>query len=227
MENKMSNPVDPNLDVPVDLVRKITRYGGLNPFGLPVWRVVRAENVLRQSFGIMRHMPDVSDDADMTDLEPERVEEGEFWTPRYQFDGWILERWFSAECWGDCLDWAHEMSEDGATPMMGEWPRHGEYYMVSLEALAEQPGVDYWKAHIHSEIWAMNVADVTPAVYLKEQLYLERVAKELKTEAYLRECDHLHASVTKPMLATMGVAAQRVRDGLQAELRMGSVLGAG
>ena len=37
--------------------REITRYGGLNPFGKPNWRVVLGQNVREQCFGTMRHMP--------------------------------------------------------------------------------------------------------------------------------------------------------------------------
>jgi hypothetical protein len=215
------------LDVPPDLNGELARYGGLNPYGEPLWRVALAQNVLRQSFGIVTHMPDVDPDSDTTDLEPEGVEEGEFWTPRYECEGWILERWFPASSWMASMEWENAMGADGVTPMMGEWPRHGQYYMVSTEAYEKLPSIDFWKATIQAQLREQARSPHDPATYLSQQLYLERRGKELKEEAYLREVDHLHKSVVKPMLATIGKTAQRVRDEVQAEMRCRSVLAAG
>lgn len=215
------------LDVPQELAREITRYGGLNPHGDPTWRVVLAQNVLRQSFGVMTTMPDVTEDTDLTDIEPEKVAQGEFWTPRYECEGWILERWFPASSWSAVMDWENAMAEDGYTPMMGEYPRHGQYYMVSTETYPELPTIDYWKMLIQQQLRDQARSPKDPVVYLSEQLYLERVGKERKEEAYLREVDHLHRDVVKPMLATMSKTAQLVRDGLQQELGCRSVLAAG
>jgi hypothetical protein len=215
------------LDVPPELARALTVYGGLNPFGAPLWRVALAENVLRQSFGIMRTMPDIGEDADQADMEPEKTEEGEFWTPRYECEGWILERWFPASSWSACMEWENAMAEDGFTPMMGEYPRHGQYYMVSTEAYREMPSLDFWKMLIQQQLRDQARSPHDPVAYLSEQLYIERVGKQLKEEAYLREVDHLHKDVVKPMLATIGRTAQVVRDDLQVELGSRSVLAAG
>ena len=122
----MDQEAKANRETPPALRAEITRYGGLNPYGKPQWRVVLAQNVLEQCFGVMRHLPMVSEDADVTDMAPELIEEGEFWIPRYSGKGWILERWFPTSTWGDQETWNNTYAEDGFTRMMGRFPRHGE-----------------------------------------------------------------------------------------------------
>lgn len=214
-------------DTPRALMAEITRYGGLNPFGKPQWRVVLAQNVLEESHGVMRHMPLVSADADVTDIEPERVETGEFWTPRYDCKGWILERWFPSTAWGNSLDWRLATAEDGVTRMMGEYPRHGDYYMVSTEFLRECPSVGYWKDEIQEELRRMANLPGDPARLLEDRLREARLDEERRKERYLEEVNMIHRSVVDPLLATVGGTAQRVRDaaalaaGLQGNLAAG------
>lgn len=200
------------LGVPKDLQREITRYGGVNPHGGPNFRVVWAENVLEQSFGQMTHLPRVSADADITDLEPERYESGEFWTPRYMNRGAILERWAPASSFGSKYDWESEVAADGVTRMMGEFPRHGGYFMISDEFQPEMMPVDYWKREIARELRRQANAPTDPASYLSLCLYLERVSEQQKREAFLEEVNTIHRSTIEPMLATVGRTAQMVRD---------------
>jgi hypothetical protein len=228
LENIMAAPRDPNRSTPRALREEITRYGGRNPFGGPNWRVVVAEDVIEYSRGIMRSMPDVSADADVTDIEPEKVEEGEFWTPRYPgVHGWILERWFPPEAWGEQDDWRLAAGEDGLTPMMGEWPRHGEYYMVSDDALAELPGPGYWKEQINEELRRLAEIPGNPARLLSETLYQARVSEERRKERFIDEVHARHVLLTDPMLATVGSTAQRIRDAVAEENGLRGNLAAG
>ena len=218
-----------NLDVPADLRREITRYGGLNPFGGPSFRVVWAENVLDHSFGTMRHMPRVSsaiDERDVRELEPERFESGEFWTPRYSSRGVILERWFAGPIWGEQWVWEAELSEDGRR-MQGEWPRHGDYYMVSDEFQPEIRTAGFWKEEIQRELRRQANTPTDPARYLAERLYIERAVEAARREAFLEEVNHIHRGGVEPMLATVGRTAQQVRDEIAAQMGFEGHLAAG
>jgi hypothetical protein len=226
--------VDPhahaNRNVPGEIRREITRYGGLNPFGRPSWRVVWAQNVLEQTFGSMRHMPRVGADIDLAEveaLEPQFFESGELWIPRYQNRGAILERWFPASAWGSQITWESEVAEDGVTRLKGEWPRHGDYFMVGDEFYAEMPSAGFWKDKIQLELRRMANAPVDPATYLANCLHIERSAEAMRREAFIEEVNHIHRHEVEPMLATVGTTAQRVRDELMDSLGMEGHLAAG
>lgn len=218
-------------DTPEALRREITRYGGLNPFGRSNWRVVLAQSVLEQSFGVMRHMPcvdpELHPDNVQLEVEPERIETGEFWTPKYSGRGWILERWFPAAVWGNSVQWRLETAEDGITRMMGEFPRHGDYYMVSDGYLAHCAPVGYWKQEIQKELRRIAEMNGNPERRLAEVLYMARVSEERRKEKFVDEVNAIHRSVTEPILATVGSTAQRVRDGLAERIGLMGNLAAG
>lgn len=199
-------------DTPQEVTREITRYGGLNPFGKPNWRVVLGQNVREQCFGTMRHMPCVSADADITGIEPERFESGELWVPRYSVPGWVLERWFPEHAWGSQDAWEAVTAADGVTRMKGAWPRQGDYFMVGEGPFTEMPPTEWWKKQIAQLLREEAAMPHDPAINLSRHLYMERVREEARREAYLSEVDYIHRSVTDPMLATVGRTAQRVRD---------------
>lgn len=216
--------MDPQLatqDTPREVEREITRYGGLNPLGRPAWRVVLAQNVREQCFGTMRHMPRVSVEADIADIEPERYESGEFWVPRYLTPGWILERWFPAHAWGSQSDWEAATSEDGVTKLKGPYPRNGDYFMVGDGPFVEPRSLSYWKGEIARLLRAEANSPTDPATHLSQHLYLERVTEQARREAYLDEVNHIHRSVTDPLLTTVSQTAQRVRQSLAEDLGWG------
>lgn len=209
-------------DTPKDVVQEISRYGGTNPFGRPLWRVVLAQNVRDQRFGTMRNMPVVSagmSEEALAEVEPESFESGEFCVPRYMEKGWILERWFPASTWGSQSDWEGQTSEDGETAIMGQYPRQGDYYQISVDGapFAELPPLDLWKTEISRFLREMAHQPTDPAQHLSNHLYLERQREQVRREAYLEEVNHIHRSVVDPTLATIGRTAQSIRDGLMAE----------
>jgi hypothetical protein len=208
-------------ETPREVQREVTRYGGLNPYGKPAWRVVLAQNVLEQSFGTMRHMPRVSAEADIADIEPERYESGEFWTPRYMTPGWILERWFPAHAWGSQDEWEQTTSEDGITKLKGGFPRNGDYFMVGDGPFGELPPVDYWKREIAKLLREEAEQPGDAAALMSRHLYMERVAEQARRDAYVAEVNHLHRAVTDPLLTTVSRTAQRVRNELADDLGWG------
>jgi hypothetical protein len=204
-------------DTPRSLETEITRYGGVNPYGKPSWRVVLGQNVREQCFGTMRFMPRVSADADIADIEPERYESGEMWVPRYIQPGWILERWFPAHAWGSQTDWEMATTEDGQQKLKGEWPRQGDYFMVGDGPFEELPPAEFWKQQIARLLREEAQTERDPATNLSLHLYMERTAEEARRERFQTEVNFIHKSVTDPMLATIGTTAQRIRDQIAQE----------
>ena len=209
----------PTRDTPKHLLAELTRYGGLNPFGHPHWRVVLAQNVREQTFGTMRNMPVLDADAvdDCPEVEPESFASGELWLPRYNEAGWILERWFPAHAWGTQSEWESELAQDGVTRLKGAFPRQGDYFMVNELFHVEQQSTDFWKACIQECLRRQETMPGDPATVLSRNLYLHRVKQEQKEEDYRNEVNRLHRSVVDPMLATIGRTAQCMRDQIRAE----------
>lgn len=215
------------MDVRIDLAKEIIRFGGLNPHGKPMWRVARAENVLELRQGQMAWMPRVNAEDLVGDVEPERFTSGEMWIPRYDGRGWILERWFPAEAWGSRFDWEHEASRDGETPMMGQFPRQGDWFMVNEEFLAEQRGADFWKNEILKWMREQANQDGDEGTRLSRSLYLNRWKQERRQEQYAEEVNRIHRGIVDPALATIGRSAQSLREGLMEEMGSTSHLPAG
>lgn len=107
----------PEKDTPLWIGEELADYGGLSPDGQPLWRIVRAENCRQQCFGTMNHidpavLSGMTDETRPTDIVPDRIEEGEFWIPKYRVKGWILQRWFPASVWGTREKWEGERAKD-------------------------------------------------------------------------------------------------------------------
>jgi hypothetical protein len=209
----------PTRDTPRQITAEITRYGGMNPFGEPSWRVVLAQNVKEQTFGTMRHMPLIDVDAvdDVPEVNPESFSSGEMWVPRYNEAGWILERWFPAHAWGTQAEWESEKAEDEVTQLKGEFPRHGDYFMVNDGYWKQMQSTDFWKLEIQKCLRDQEAMPGDPATVLGRNLYMHRAKQEQKEEDYREEVNRIHRSVVDPMLATIGKTAQCLRDGIRAE----------
>jgi hypothetical protein len=208
---------------------ELARYGGRNPFGGPTWRVVRAEDCFEVAFGTMRHMPRVNADDDLIleDLEPESFSSGEMWIPKYDSNGFGLERWFPASTWGGEWDWEHETSQDGVTHLKGEYPRHGDYYMVGEAWYPRLYPTDHWKKEINKWMAEQAQQPGSPATALARNLYLHRIHEQQRREAYEEDVNRIHRTVTAPTLATIGRTAQLVREELSLESGWGGHVSAG
>lgn len=215
----MELSVIPTRDTPRALLAELTRYGGLNPFGEPVFRVVLAQNVKEQTFGTMRHMPLIDVDAvdDVPEVEPESFSSGELWVPRYDQVGWILERWFPAHAWGSQFDWEHETAQDGFTRLKGAFPRQGDYQMVNEVFHVELQSAEFWKEEIQKCLRNQEALPGDPATVLGRNLYMHRAKQQQREEVYREEVNRIHRSVVDPMLATIGRTAQLVRDEIRVE----------
>ena len=160
---------NPNCDTPAAVVASITEHGGLNKYNRPYWRVILAFNHTKSRRGLwhefadgdweqftyeghgkMRHNP----------LHALRVVDEVRETPMWpRPNGWILERWFSAESgvWGEREAWKNR----------GPFPEEGDYYLIAPTGKDE-----HGKQIIWEDMPELN--DLKEAISMWERDYLSR-----------------------------------------------------
>jgi hypothetical protein len=165
--------LDPLRDTPLEVTEKLTRWGGVNEYKLPNWRIILAENHLVQRAGMWTefaedteqvHFETVGNDVryQTRQIAPDAIRIGVFEVPLYQVTGWVLERWFPPSAYGSRDQWESALSQDGVTPMMGPYPETGGYFMLSGGGPWEQiplledvrAAIAAWEnsAHLHGTI---------------------------------------------------------------------------
>lgn len=138
--------MNPLRNTPQRIIAKLTAWGGKNSHGLPMWRVLRAEDHLVQRAGTWTEFDEEEVQAEFEHLRtedgqhahtvktkqiaPHAVKVGMFWVPKWPVKGWILERWFPASSIMSRQEWDASVSQDGVTPMMGPYPVKGDYWLL-------------------------------------------------------------------------------------------------
>ena len=220
----------PEKDTPDWLQAMLREYGGLSPDGQPIWRMVLAENCRIHCFGTLNHVSqsvaDFPENARPTDLVPDRIEEGEFWIPRWRVKGWILQRWFPASAWGSRASWEGEKAKDGRTRLLAAWPQRGDYMTMpggpwkSIEAAGD----------LKAAIRCYNIQQRrNPANwdnYMAAGRAFEEQERQQLADNYADEIAALHREGIAPILHSVSEAAQRFRNSVAKETAGGINLGA-
>lgn len=220
----------PEKDTPEWIREELREYGGLSPDGQPIWRLVLARNCRIHCFGTMNHISqnidELPDDARPTDLVPDRIEQGEFWVPRYDVEGWILQRWYPSFVWGSREKWEGERSSDGRTRLMASYPQRGDYMMMPCgpwKTIAEA-------GDLKAAIRCYNVQQRrNPANWdnhMRAMLAFEEQARQKKVDDYAAEIAAQHALVLAGTLRTVSQSAQEFRNVVSKHTAGGVNLGA-
>ena len=220
----------PEKDTPEWIQKELREYGGESPDGQPIWRLVLARNCRMRCFGTMQTVEQdieaLPDDAKPTDVNPARIEEGEFWIPRYDIDGWILQRWYPASTWGTREKWEGEKSRDGRTRMMAAYPQRGDYMMMPCGP---------WKTIVEAgdlkgAIRCYNVQQRrNPANWenhMKAQLAFDGQRRQAKADAYAEEIAAQHRLALAGTLRSVSTSAQKFRNAVSKHTAGGVNLGA-
>lgn len=214
--------MNPLKDTPRNVTESLLRWGGKNPYGDPNWRIILAQNHLVQRAGMWTEF---DDDPEMVQFEtvgnqvryntrqiaPDAIRCGVFWVPLYEVKGWILERWFPPEVYGDRQQWESALSQDNETPMMGPFPEHGGYFMLTgggpwgevppLEqvraAIAQWENGDHLHGRVDAEALELAMRDDFQLQQDREQRKYDEFVKEV---AYQR-MSHLEFIKGNPALA--------------------------
>jgi hypothetical protein len=218
---------------PKEVREELGRYGGLNPYGLPNWRVVLAEDRREIRGGIFTTMPSGNTEnvfdyepcmvrgkkvyrIHAKEVKPIKVETGIHSRPAYPCQGWILERWFPAHKKGiGKAEWEAVKSTDGITPMMGPYPHEGFYFMVDgpWSRLPEM-SVIRWaiSAHIRTE-------EEQPASYAQavlEDMHADEEEHRKKYEKVVSDLSHFYESEVEPVMRGSSLSAGIIRNELAA-----------
>lgn len=197
----------------------IARWGEKNPFGKPNWRVCLAQNVMVLRGGIFKEMPGgegvmfavgAAGKVHYRPMSPTRVKSGYFEVPRYPHQGWIMERWQPAHMWGTPDEWAANKSEDG-TPMMGPYPKEGDYFMICgpFPKLPEWSDMECAIAQYERQ-QRMRPADM--AMALKMAFKNEKEALEKRRQKFEDELELRRKSDLEPVMRSGSLAASRYRQ---------------
>lgn len=225
----------PEKDTPEWIREELREYGGESPDGQAIWRLVLADNVRVQCFGTMNHGTGakVSDAPKKEEWLAEinslvgRVEEGEFWVPRYKnIHGWILERWFPASVWGLKEKWEREKARDGRTRLLAAFPQRGGYMMQQCGPWKTIVEAGDLKAYIRGYNLLQRRNPVNWQNYLQAQVALEEQERQQATDAYYEELCAAHAEVIAPTVRTVSEAAQKFRNVVSKHTANGTNLGA-
>lgn len=209
----------PDKDAPKPIRELLLRWGGMNPYGKPNWRVCLAQHVLVKRGGVFHNLEDVKsmfvlgpDGKRYAKQISDRVTSGFLEVPRYPHKGWVMERWQPAHVWGTKELWENEKSEDG-TPMMGPFPVQGDYFMVCGPFTKMPDWSDMECAVAQWESQDRNrPADLAMAI--GQAIRDEADEQDKKREAFEAELEYMRTNELLPILKGTSLEAQRYRNQL-------------
>ncbi len=213
-------------------------FGGLNPYGESLYRLVVAECVMTQEAGeeIIEWRKDstLAERGGMTTTlnqygepvqtpsteRPLRTTRGIRFVRRYVgIDGWILERWFpeiiSRADWeapGNCMT-------DG-TPLLGPYPEFGEYKLVGgpcgeVPSVVELEGI-IEQCNYNVEKQAQLKAEHASHRHMRMRA---RYAQELIAELKKKQAIAARISDDSKFLRSSSLEAGRIREQLAQQIR--------
>lgn len=220
----------PQKDTPGWIQEELREYGGLSPDGQPIWRLVLAQNCRIHCFGTLNHISQdveaLADDARPTDVVPDRTEEGEHWIPRYDVEGWILQRWFPASIWGTREKWEGERAKDGRTRLLAAYPQRGDYMMMPCGPWKSITEAGDLEAAIRCYNAQQRRNPANWDNHMLAMLAFEQQTRQVKADAYADEIAAQHRLGLDHVLRSVSPAAQRFRNVVSKHTAGGVNLGA-
>jgi len=217
----------PEKDTPEWIQEELREYGGSSPSGKAIWRLVLAQNCRIRCFGSLNYISQdiekLQDDVEFNDdqeaavretrlLAPDRIEVGEHWIPRYDVEGWILQRWFPASAWGTREKWEGERDKDGRTKLLAAYPQSGDYMVMPCGPWRTIAEVGDLKAAIRCYNVQQRRNPVNFGNHMKALLAFEEQTRRDKTDAYAEEISAQHRLALAGTLRSVSTSAQRFRN---------------
>ena len=217
---------DPNSSTPSEVTTIVTKHGGPNPYGEPLWRIVLSSDRVSKKTGWWHEFADgnleliVRDASGQFHYNPitaKSIEYGTRETQKWPVNGWIMERWFPPEVWGERETWDKEQ---------GPYPERGDYCMLGgpYDKIPETSdicaAIDQWKHEFDH-----RPRDLQLAYHM--MIEQERVAEEKAADDLEKELRALYFGEVAPIFKSTSLEAQRVRNEIQASIGETSHIGAG
>jgi hypothetical protein len=139
------------------------------------------------------------------------VHHGVYPVKKWPCTGWILERWYPNHMWGSREKWESERGEDGITPILGEYPSRGDYWM-QCGPWPRLPDLDDIEQAISRFDWEMSNNPVNTEL-LMESLLKTYAQDEINAEyAYLQEMEAFIKAEISPIWKSTTLEASRIRN---------------
>lgn len=217
----------PEKDTPDWVRQELIDYSGLSPNGLPLWRMVLAQNCRIHCFGWQNRIAKGRAEAIGEDpgakatFQPDGIEEGEFWIPRYRLEGWILEKWFPASTWGTKEHWEAQKARDGRHRLLASYPQYGAYFMLAGPWTSISAAGDL-KGAIRCYNLQQRKNPVNWENHLQVMARWEEDDRQQAADRYAEEMAAQHREGFSSLLRSASGAAQSVRN-IIAEQTVGGV----
>ncbi len=155
-------------DPPQWIQDRLTKLGGLNPYGKPNYRVVWGGNRTYQVGGMFNKVIEIKDEMIIGKSISIVTREAEMRTMlKYHPRRWHLERWRGPEFYGDREAWYRDSyDEESKLHTMGDYPTEGDYEHVFFLGMCShmKPGDTDWCMHCQ--------IDMGEYIPLEENFYL-------------------------------------------------------
>ncbi len=226
-------------EAPKAVQSALTVFGGTNPYGKPIWRVVLAQEQTVKRGGIFvergegdiqtirfEPLPDGTYKQVYVPVSPKSVKQGILEVPKYPARGWILERWWPPSMFGSKEVWERQKAQDGLTPLMGPFPSEGDYWLhggpwQQIPHLGDMlNAIAMWEKEISE-----RPADFE--AYLNQKIRDHQHAEEKAYERLVEQLEKYCKSEIGPIFKSTSLEAQHVRNEVQAARGQRSHLGAG
>lgn len=232
----------PEKDTPQWILDELREYGGLSPDEQPIWRLVLAQNCRIHCFGARNHIEKgkrqaaEQDDVRLNEkgefairetrlIEPDRIEEGEHWIPRFKSEGWILQRWFPSHVWGTRSQWESHKAQDGRVRLLAAYPQRGDYMMMA----GPWPSITM-AGDLKSAIRCYNVQQRNNPVnwnnHIQAMAKFEEMERQALADNYAEELAAQHRLGLGDVLRSVSSAAQEFRNIVSKHTAQGVNLGA-
>lgn len=225
---------DPTNDAPKSVQKFLAKIGGKVPGqDRPLFRIVLAENCLIKTGGIFHDLGTEEQSIFAVDAKGKVVENkvkdnitsaALVEVCKYPVDGWIIERWFPADTWGNPEEWKSHKSEDGSSMMKGEFPSRGDYWIVG-GPFQRIPELGDLECAIAMHKQSMDQRPQNYKAHFEQIIRNEETAREQRREKLENDLAYMRKHELVPMLKGTSLEAQRFRDQLQARCGLKSHLG--
>lgn len=201
--------------VPSDVKEFLRVYGGVNPYGKPLFRLIVASDRLVKEAGVYRDWNESLSVAERTvapgvNNRPDRVVTEMREVCKYpHLEGWILEKWFPASTYGTRDAWEGFLAVDGFTPCLGPYPSEGDYEVL-LGPWPRVPAISTLRAVIRDNISAIENRVGTPESRAREYINRKEWEAQQKEERRKEEIAYeLNDSLSPMKSSSLGASRWR------------------
>jgi hypothetical protein len=223
------NDVTPNGHAPEFIKDAILRIGGLTPYMEPMYRLIVAEQRFFKADGSWTDWPEYTSVSERGGLTQEKAKDTDgtdilVMHPNEQIalrtvreirsfhfygdpqkdanakQGWVLERWLPAHCFGSREQWNRTLALPDGTPMM-EYPQFGDYDFVDGPC-NELPGIEILRSQIAFTERNLEKRGGNPETRMRERINAAEREHEKARQKTVQDAYERFKDLCSPILGT-------------------------